>query len=33
MFTCEFCEISKNTLFYWAPPVAASAPDFSSENF
>ena len=24
VFSCEFCEISKNTLFYKAPPVAAS---------
>ena len=24
MFSCEFCEISKNTYFYIAPPVAAS---------
>ena len=25
MFSCEFCEISKNTFFYRTPPVAASA--------
>ena len=24
VFSCEFCEISKNTFFYRAPPVAAS---------
>ena len=24
MFSCEFCEISKNTYFYRRPPVAAS---------
>ena len=24
MFACVFCEISKNTLFYRPPPVAAS---------
>ena len=24
MFSCEFCEISKNTVFYRTPPVAAS---------
>ena len=24
VFSCEFCEISKNTLFYRKPPVAAS---------
>ena len=24
MFSCEFCEIFKNTFFYRAPPVAAS---------
>ena len=24
MFTCEICEISKNTFFYWTPPVAVS---------
>ena len=25
MFSCEFCEISKNTFSYRTPPVAASA--------
>ena len=25
VFSCEFCEISKNTFFYRIPPVAASA--------
>ena len=25
VFSCEFCEISKNTFSYWTPPVAASA--------
>ena len=25
VFSCEFCEISKNTYFYRTPPVAASA--------
>ena len=24
MFSCKFCEISKNTYFYRTPPVAAS---------
>ena len=24
VFSCEFCEISKNTFFYRTPPVAAS---------
>ena len=24
MFSCEFCEIFKNTFFYRTPPVAAS---------
>ena len=24
VFSCEFCEISKNTIFYRTPPVAAS---------
>ena len=24
VFSCEFCEVSKNTLSYRAPPVAAS---------
>ena len=24
VFSCEFCEISKNIFFYRAPPVAAS---------
>ena len=24
MFSCEFCEISKNTFLYRTPPVAAS---------
>ena len=24
IFSCEFCEISKNTFFYRTPPVAAS---------
>ena len=23
MFSCEFCEISKNTFFYRTPPMAA----------
>ena len=26
VFSCEFCEISKNTFFYRIPPVAASVP-------
>ena len=26
VFSCEFCEISKNTFSYRTPPVAASAP-------
>ena len=25
MFSCEFCEIFKNTFFYRTPPVAPSA--------
>ena len=24
VFSCEFCEIFKNTFFNWTPPVAAS---------
>ena len=24
MFSCEYCKISKNSLFYRTPPVAAS---------
>ena len=24
LFSCEFCEISKNAFFYRTPPVAAS---------
>ena len=24
VFPCEFCDISKNTFFYWIRPVAAS---------
>ena len=24
VFSCEFCEIFKNTFFHWTPPVAAS---------
>ena len=26
MFSCEYCEIFKNSFFYRTPPVAASAP-------
>ena len=26
MFSCEFCDIFKNTFFYRTPPVVASAP-------
>ena len=26
VFSCAFCEISKNILFYRTPPVAASSP-------
>ena len=26
VFSCEFCEISKNTFSYRTPPVAASEP-------
>ena len=28
LFSCDFCEISKNTFSYTTPPVAASAPLF-----
>ena len=24
VFSCEFCEMSKNTIFYRTPPVAAN---------
>ena len=27
VFSCEFCEISKNTLFYRTPPEAAPDPE------
>ena len=30
MFSCKFCEISKETFFYRTPPVAAS--EFSVMN-
>ena len=33
VFSYEFCEISKNTFFYGAPPVAASAKSFHFEVF
>ena len=29
VFSCEFCEISKNTIFYRTPPVAASELHYS----
>ena len=29
VFSCEFCEISKNTFFYRTPPVAASGWKFT----
>ena len=29
MFSCEFCEISKNKFFYRTPPVVASKRHFS----
>ena len=36
VFSCEFCEISKNTFFHRAPSVAASVvcacPAFHSKN-
>ena len=27
VFSCEFCEVSKNTFFYRTPPVTASVPE------
>ena len=30
MFSCEFCEISKNTRSYRTPPVAVSGPSCDS---
>ena len=33
VFSCEFCEISKNTFFHGAPLVAASDYRFSILNF
>ena len=32
VFSCEFCEISKNTFFQKTPPVAASELSESSKN-
>ena len=32
VFSCEFCEISKNNFFYRTPPVAASICLFKCEN-
>ena len=32
VFTCEFCEISKNTFSYRTPPVAGSDNNLNSEN-
>ena len=32
MFSCEFCEISKNTVFYRTLPVAASKPFEKSQE-
>ena len=33
MFSCEFCEISKNTLFNRTPPVAAFEDPEAMEHF
>ena len=33
MFSCEYCEIFKNTFFYRILPVAASLAHMCSENF
>ena len=33
MFSCEFCEISKTTFFYRAPPVAASDNYYELEEY
>ena len=33
MFSCEFCEISKNTCFYRTPPVAASELSYESKHW
>ena len=30
MFSCEFCEITKNTFSYRAPPAAASVSSWGS---
>ena len=32
MFFCELCKIFKNTFFYGAPPVAASAVTYFREK-
>ena len=33
MFSCEFCEISQNTFFYWTPLVAASIHNSKNIDF
>ena len=33
MFSCEFYEIFKNTVFYGTPPVAASVKDRHLKNY
>ena len=32
VFSCQFCEISKNTFYYRTPLVAASEPDFDAKQ-
>ena len=31
VFSCEFCECSKNTFFYRTPPVAASVKNYEQK--
>ena len=33
VFSCEFCEISKNAFYYRTPPVAAYEMDFTAIMF
>ena len=32
VFSCEFCEIFKNSFFYWTPPVTASVTKLREET-
>ena len=33
VFSCEFCEITKNIFFYRTPPVAASKPTLTKQSY